>query len=183
MRIESDARAGAPPVARERGLDLLFLSLFALNVVYQGIRSGWNLIDDALIFCRYGRNAALGLGWVYNAGERVESHSSPLWVALLAAGGRLGLDLPWFARALGVICAALLVLTFGRVARRFWPGTVAMTVTVLLALDPGLAVWSLSGMETARSPCCSCSRWSCSARRSAPIPPGSTSCSAPAWDS
>lgn len=113
-----------------------------------GTASRWNLVDDALILCRYAANVAGGAGWVYNPGERVESHSSPLWVALLAVGGRLGLDLPWFSRALGVIAFAALVALAGSAFRRLLGGPLALALTLVLAGDAGLAVWSVSGMET-----------------------------------
>lgn len=140
-----------PPLERAaspRGRDLLLLSLLAVSLIGQGARCGWNVIDDALIFCRYAANAAAGYGPVYNPGAPMETHSSPLWVALLTVGGRLGLDLPYFARALGVLAAGALVVLFGRVAARLWSPPAALTVAAIVALDPGLSVWALSGMES-----------------------------------
>ena len=45
-------------------------------------RDGW-IIDDALIYQNYVRNAAAGHGIVYGPGAAVEGFSSPLWVVLL----------------------------------------------------------------------------------------------------
>jgi hypothetical protein len=41
--------------------------------------------DDAFITYRYARNIVSGLGFVYNAGERVQGFSSPLYTLVLAA--------------------------------------------------------------------------------------------------
>ena len=43
-----------------------------------------NVCDDTLISLQYARNAALGEGFVFNPGERVEGYTNFLWVALLA---------------------------------------------------------------------------------------------------
>ena len=59
--------------------------------------------DDAYIDFRVVDNLLHGLGPVFNAGERVEAYTSPLWVAILAAvRGLLGFNLPWTAVAIGL---------------------------------------------------------------------------------
>src|SRR5439155_12743836 len=59
--------------------------------------------DDAYIDFRVIDNLLHGLGPVFNAGERVEAYTSPLWVAILAAvHGLLGFNLPWTAVAIGL---------------------------------------------------------------------------------
>lgn len=42
------------------------------------------LFDDAMISMRYAYNLAHGLGPVWNAGERVEGFTNPLWVGMMA---------------------------------------------------------------------------------------------------
>jgi hypothetical protein len=67
----------------------LLLAALAMIVVWAWL--WWpNTIDDAYITYRYAEHVARGLGAVYNPGERVEGFSSPLWMASLAAGVRLG---------------------------------------------------------------------------------------------
>ena len=48
-------------------------------------------VDDDFICYRYARNLVRGDGLVYQAGERVEGFTNPLWV-LLHAGGNLFLS-------------------------------------------------------------------------------------------
>ncbi|HEY6320057.1 MAG TPA: hypothetical protein VJA16_00680 [Thermoanaerobaculia bacterium] len=87
-------------------------------------------IDDAFIDFRYAANLAAGNGLIWNPprqhpggeavesvgsververGERVEGYSSLSWVLLLAAGRRLGADLPLFAKSLGILLGAATV--------------------------------------------------------------------------
>jgi arabinofuranosyltransferase len=139
LRSRPSVLAGAAP-------GLLF---WIVAVAAAGFASRWNIVDDALILCRYAANVASGAGWVYNPGERVESYSSALWVALLAVGGRLDLDLAWFSRALGVLAGGALVVLAGAAFRRLFEKPLAVALTLIVAADAGLAVWSVSGMETA----------------------------------
>ncbi|HEX7878479.1 MAG TPA: hypothetical protein VF720_03665 [Candidatus Eisenbacteria bacterium] len=59
------------------------------------------------------------------------------------------MDLPWFARALGVMAALALVIVVARLAMRVASTPVALAGAVVLAADAGLAVWSQSGLESA----------------------------------
>lgn len=61
----------------------LALRLLLLNRTYH------TFVDDAYIFLRYAANAASGKGLVYNAGERVQGFTSPLFTLLLAALGKI----------------------------------------------------------------------------------------------
>jgi hypothetical protein len=139
----------ATPSSRSRFVLPAALAAFLVGVVVHGRLAGWNVIDDALITCRVAANAAAGFGPVFNPGVRFESWSSPAWVALLTAGARLGMDLPWLARALGVIAAIALVVIAARLLVRIAPAPVALAGAVALAADAGLAVWCQSGLETA----------------------------------
>jgi hypothetical protein len=118
-------------------------------VVVAGTLSSWNLVDDALILCRFGENVGRGLGWCFNPGAPIDTHSSPLWVALLSVGERLAMDLPYLSRALGVVAALALAILVARAAGRLFPGGVALAVALVVAGDSALATWSLSGLETA----------------------------------
>ena len=77
--------------------------------------AGWSrrwVCDDAFIDLRVVQQLWAGHGWVFNAGERVEAITNPLWVALVAATGG-GLEqlwpgqglLEWSAVLLGLTCA------------------------------------------------------------------------------
>jgi len=61
--------------------------------------------DDAFIAFRYARNLADGLGPVFNAGDRVEGASNPLWTAMLALVSKTGADTVIAAVVLSMACA------------------------------------------------------------------------------
>jgi hypothetical protein len=69
------------------GLAGCALLLIARCLHYRG-----SLIDDAYIVFRYADNLLAGLGPVFNAGERVEGFTSPLWLLLLAGAKAAGLS-------------------------------------------------------------------------------------------
>ncbi len=108
--------------------------------------------DDAYISFRYARNAATGLGLVYNAGESppVEGYSNLLWTLVLALAGRMGFDLPTAAAVLTIASGAALILLVARHARLRLGlvGWRAAAVPLFAALLPPLAVWATSGLET-----------------------------------
>ena len=68
---------------------------------------GWTLswlCDDAFASFRYADNWARGLGFVFNANERVEGISNPLWTMMLAVIGRAGFNIESAAIGCGVRC-------------------------------------------------------------------------------
>ena len=76
-------------------------ALFAFNVAQHSF-----LLDDAFISFRYARNLADGYGLVWNIGERVEGYTNFLWVCLMAAGIRLGIEPEIFSRILSIASGA-----------------------------------------------------------------------------
>ncbi|HEX6202446.1 MAG TPA: hypothetical protein VF100_05525, partial [Thermoanaerobaculia bacterium] len=83
-------------------------------------------------------------------GERVEGYTNFLWVAILAAGYRLGVPAPAQAPALGTLAG------LGVVALAAWCGLrrhgrgdlLAWLPPAALALHPSFAAWSTGGLET-----------------------------------
>ena len=65
--------------------------------------------DDAFISFRYAWNLVAGNGLVYNAGERVEGFSNPLWTLLSAAPIALGAAPYPFMRAVSVLSLLALI--------------------------------------------------------------------------
>jgi hypothetical protein len=86
---------------------------------------------------------------VWNAGERVEGFSSPLWLGLLILGRLSGVPLPAWAGGLGVLFLALSLLLVWRVAARLSGAGLpaAAACAVAAALYP-LQHWAASGLET-----------------------------------
>ena len=108
------------------------------------------LVDDAYISWRYARHIAEGLGPVFNAGERVEGYSNPLYTFLLSIPARWapGDDiLPIIGRLTGLLAALGTLIVMAR-----WPGLaggVGPALALLLtATSSSLALWSVGGLET-----------------------------------
>lgn len=123
---------------------------------------GW-IPDDAFICFRYAANLADGLGPVFNAGDRVEGVSNPLWTLVLGALTRAGLDTVRTAVAMSLLCAvATLPLSwklFGAVVtaaprpgyggderRRFLGLRLAMVSCLAVSLP--MIFYATSGLET-----------------------------------
>lgn len=119
-------------------------ALYAVAVLLAGaglLRVAEFYHDDAYISLRYAARLLAGEGLSWNAGERVEGFTHPLWLAQVALLGGLGVDLVTASRALG---AAYL---FGFVA--LWRRARATPLFLLLIVtQPGLLWWSVSGLET-----------------------------------
>jgi hypothetical protein len=117
-------------------------------------RYSHNVCDDALISFQYARNAAEGLGFVFNPGERVEGFTNFLWTALLALvhplSGGTSAGFVRLAVALSILLAALDIVLLYRLGRLLWPHRVAPIVfTVgLCALDNGYTVWAMQALES-----------------------------------
>ena len=89
--------------------------------------------DDGFIGFRYVQNALAGHGFVYNPGERVEGYTNFLWVALLAAGARLGASPESLAIPLSMVFTAGLWAAVARLAIDTSP-TRSRSVAVVLPL-------------------------------------------------
>ena len=122
---------------------------------------GWSLrwtADDAFINFRAVENFLAGDGMVFNAGQRVEVTTSPLWAYMIAAGGVIpGISLPWLSVILGLAlsvsgvvfaCLGCVRLYGGHDAPGARTGIlVPFGALIFLALPP---VWDFltSGLET-----------------------------------
>lgn len=108
----------------------------------------WTL-DDAYITFRYADNLAAGLGPVYNEGEHVEGYTTFLWMVMLAAASAAGLSAVWVAKLYGLL-ASMGTLVLVSLSHRVVPGLsprVAWYAGLLVATNPVLTRWSMSGME------------------------------------
>lgn len=157
----ADSAAGrpgrAPGLARRvAGLDLGAIAI-AIPVVALAVL-GWArrwAADDSYIDFRVIDNLLHGLGPVFNAGERVEAYTSPLWVALLTVVHVvLPFNLPWTAVVIGLAMSVAGLAAGSFAALRLWRGgavehrmALPLGAAVLVALPP---VWdfSTSGLET-----------------------------------
>src|SRR4051794_33097681 len=139
-----------PPRAEPRSRALVWL-LFALPVVVLIIgawRYRW-MSDDGFINLRVVRQIQAGHGPVFNAGERVEASTSPLWVAVLTVLDWLTpLQLEWIAVLAGIAATLAGVALLLAGARRLVTGDVIIPtgIWVLVAFAP-MWKFSSSGLE------------------------------------
>jgi hypothetical protein len=119
------------------------LLLIARCLHYRG-----SLIDDAYIVFRYADHLLAGLGPVFNAGERVEGFTSPLWLLLLAGAKASGVSYETSVFLFGTAFAVAALIPTWALARRVAPEPVALVAPLLLAAHPGFAMWAVHGLET-----------------------------------
>ena len=85
-----------------RVFELIVPVALGLLAVGRALQNAW-IADDAYISFRFAANWANGLGPVWNAGERVEGYTNPLWVALAALGEWLGAPAPHLMSGLNLL--------------------------------------------------------------------------------
>ena len=104
--------------------------------------------DDDFICYRYARNWIEGHGFTFNPGEDpVEGFTNPLWVMLLGAALKLGLEPTVFSRVVGILAAATAVWAVGDVWRKR-RGEAAFSPALLIALLPPMAWHAVTGLGT-----------------------------------
>jgi hypothetical protein len=125
--------------------------LIALLAVAARLLPTPRTIDDAFITFRYARNLLGGLGFVYNAGERVLGTTTPLYTLLMAglAGLTGSRDFPWLALwtnalADAATCLLLVALGYTLTGKRH----VGLGAALLWAIAPMSVTFAIGGMET-----------------------------------
>jgi arabinofuranosyltransferase len=147
-----------PPARGGRGVHLALTAAVALAVLVLGWLKRWTS-DDAFINFRVVHELLAGNGPVFNAGERVEVATSPLWLAVLTVADAIvpGDSAPWISVVLGLALTATAVTVASIAAARLWakaPSWVVVPfgIAVFAALPP---TWDFttSGLETGLSFC------------------------------
>lgn len=127
-------------------------------IVALGYERRW-VTDDGFIYFRIVQNVLAGHGPVFNAGERVEAGTGPLWVGLLALWGALGGRLEVGAVGTGLLFSGLGLIAAQAGARALWAalgaagaapvGGVRLPLGALaLAALPPIWDFATSGLET-----------------------------------
>ena len=119
------------------GLGLRLLLLFHTNYT----------ADDSFITFRYAENISSGLGFVYNAGERVLGTTTPLYTLLLSALLKTGLDVVTLGKAINILADCLAGVFVFLLLVNFGFGF-AFLASLFYLFFPRVMVWSVSGMET-----------------------------------
>ena len=107
------------------------------------------MADDAFISLRYADRLLEGRGLTWNDGEFVEGYTNLLWILGCALLGKLGMDLVWAARVLGLLgttaaIAAVLWVYPGPTIREALPGFAG---GLAVALAGPIVVWTFGGLE------------------------------------
>lgn len=152
---ESEPAATASPPAIGRSALLAAVPVTILAV--RGWQQRW-MADDALIGVRIADQLLHGHGLVYNAGERVETSTSPLWIVILAVARipRLfGLEAAAVGIGLISTVVGLILACWG--ATLLWrrdgsrPAVLVPAGAVVLAVLPPMWDYATSGLETGLS--------------------------------
>lgn len=102
--------------------------------------------DDPYITYRYAQNLVNGTGFVFNAGERVLSTTTPLYALLLAVLGLSGLPIPALGYWLSVVALGLCAYFVYRIADLFDFGVGGVVAGAALLVVPALLM--TFGLET-----------------------------------
>ncbi|MGH7730862.1 MAG: hypothetical protein ACRENJ_06375, partial [Candidatus Eiseniibacteriota bacterium] len=129
-------------------LAVLLLALLAL---------AWRnrfVLDDAFIVFRYAENLVRGDGPVFNPGERIEGYTCFLYLMLIAAAMRVGLEPVAASRAIGLLaCAGSLLGAF----RLGWllsgSRNVGLLVMLVLGTNFTFSAFATGGLETQLHAC------------------------------
>lgn len=95
-----------------------------------------NGFDDPYITYRYAVNIAEGTGFVYNAGERLLSTTTPLYALMLAVPHWVGLDVPLVSTIIGCVCLGLGGLIFWRIGHVWQTPLIGVVGLVLYPTFP-----------------------------------------------
>jgi arabinofuranosyltransferase len=135
---------------------VLLLPLVLLIVM--AWRHRW-VIDDGFIYLRIVRQFRDGNGPVFNAGQRVETFTSPLWFGALTLSDLITpIRLEWIAVIGGIVSTALGVTLAMVGAGRLWRPTAPNAWLVPFAALPIVALfpfwlWATGGLETGLTFC------------------------------
>lgn len=149
---EAEAGPGDRVERSMRGAQLLVLGLPVLLIAVGGWAHRWTN-EDAFINFRVIDNLFAGAGPVFNAGERVEAGTSPLWIGVLSVGRAVFgwlLPIEWVALAMCLAAAIAAFALAGRAARLSSAEPRALVVPVgPIVVSSVAVVWDFatSGLE------------------------------------
>jgi arabinofuranosyltransferase len=129
------------------GLVALAVALF----FFRAHQYGGFFAEDAYISFRFADNLANGHGLVWNIGqEPVEGYTSPLHIALLALGVKLGIPIVLLATLIGFLSLAGLVgIYLGFLRKELGQLTIIGAVVIsIFLIDSRLAVHATAGLDT-----------------------------------
>jgi arabinofuranosyltransferase len=140
-------------LSRLQGSWLVLLLLVLASLALARTSSLAWLCDDAFVSFRYADNWARGVGLVFNANERVEGITNPLWTLILAVLARLGLNVETAATTLGLGAHLLCILLLAWAGRTRIGGLsrarYLLPIGAIIAVaDTDLSTFATGGLET-----------------------------------
>lgn len=150
------------PIDRWEGRHSLALLLVVLLAFAHLVPFLGYLTDDTFIHFQFAKNLISGGGFSFEPGRATYGDTSPGWVLLMAATGRVvpgagkappeAASMPSLgviAKAWGALCLAASVLLLTRLGSSLgWAPSASLAAAALLAAHAWSARWALSGMET-----------------------------------
>lgn len=148
-RVPGDALRPFPPLAALLDWREPYLLPLALLVLSRGILGAMLPLasEDAYITYRYARNFAMGLGPVFNPGERVMGFTSPLWMSWNALGWLLTHDPVLWSRLWTIVGDAVTLVTAAWLLTRHVSRTSAWCFAFAFAVWIAFTGVAISGME------------------------------------
>ena len=105
--------------------------------------------DSTYVYLQYAKNLAHGEGFSFNAGTPSYGITAPLWVLLIAAGVKLGLDPFIVAKTFDILFASFSIVLVQILAFHIIKDKVyAFFCAWMFSFDAWLIRWSGSGMDT-----------------------------------
>ncbi len=139
-------------VSWKEGLLVASVAVLTVVAVYQ---RAW-VSEDSFITFRYVSNSLSGYGPVFNAGERVQGYTHPLWFALLVLGSILSPNPIYLSIVYGLFFTLLTVGILGHTLSRLAGNRASLVTIIVLASlasivsDPWLS-FQTSGLENSLS--------------------------------
>ncbi|MFH2049564.1 MAG: hypothetical protein ABIJ12_08970 [bacterium] len=126
---------------------LFFLSAIIVRIVFHWLTN--YTFDDAYITFRYAENIANGLGFVYNAGEKLLGTTTPLFTLLLAGLNVIGIPVATSALLISLIASGLTAVIVYRFANVIGFSNFSFIPVIVYIFFPRLLAIDTAGMETA----------------------------------
>lgn len=155
----SVGRVGQSSVVRDDNKSDFKREMVGVLVLAMVVRLIWFVLiptlafEDAYITFRYAQNVRSGLGFVYNAGERVLGTTTPLYTLLLAGFGFVYPDIPTLAKLVNIVFDGISVLAIYMLFARRGKALVGLLGSLLFAIYPKMLLMPNSGMETSLYVC------------------------------
>ncbi len=137
-------------LARLQATDIWMLAPFLLLLAFNIARYFPFYSDDSLISLRYSQRLLAGQGLTWTSGTPVEGYTNLLWVLGVAFLGKLGMELVFASRVLGILCSAVCALALVRLpvrGNRAAQEAGKLTSVALLAMSGTTAAWAIGGLE------------------------------------